>query len=342
VTTTGEASVQRAWERWGRPLLPYALALGTIVALLVAVSPQSFARAVSGFDRRWALPVVALSLLYYVGQGVRWQPLLCAVGMRLPLRDTVLLNLAGQSTGLLPAGEFTRAVLVSKVSGGEVGAAIATITVQELIYSVIIIGAAVPGALQHRYAAVGVLVAFAGVLAVTVILTVGPVFDAVLRVVRRIPGLRRLAGDIADLQRGTVMLLRRWDTLTWSAVSLLQALTTITMFWMVLHAIAPGTLSWSDAAFAYAVGHIAGALALGPGGLGGFEAATVGMLVGVGVPFGVAVAGSLLQRVADKGLGTLFGTVAFLVSRRRFHLEESRVVHHRHRRRTGSAQAASR
>jgi glycosyltransferase 2 family protein len=340
-TRTGRR--RRTWERLLRALLPYALGVATIVAFLLAVSPAAFAQAVSRFDRRWALPVVSLCLLYYVGQGLRWQPLLRSVGIRLPLRDTVLLNLAGQSTGLLPGGELTRAVLVSKVAGVEVGAAIATITVQELVYSVIILGAAVPGAFQHRYAAVGVMVAFVGILAVTVILTVQPVFDAVLRVVRRLPLLRRASNDIEELQRDTVLLLHRWDTLGWSVVSVVQALVTITMFWIVIHAIAPGALSWPDAAFVYAVGHIAGAAALGPGGLGGFEAATIGMLVGVGVPFGVAVTGSLLQRVADKGLATVFGFAAYLVCRRRFSLQETRIVRHdERRRRPRSAQAASR
>ena len=339
---TGERE-RRVWERWCRALLPYALAVATIVAFLLAVSPASFAQAVSRFDRRWALPVAGLCLLYYTGQGVRWQPLLRAVGIRLPLRDTVLLNLAGQSTGLLPGGELTRAVLVSKVAGAEVGAAVATITVQELVYSVIIIGAAVPGALQHRFAAIGVVMAFAGIVAVTVILTVQPVFDVVLRGVRRVPLLSRAADDIAELQRETVMLLHRWDTLTWSGISVLQAIVTITMFWLVVHAIDPGALSWPDAAFVYAVGHIAGALALGPGGLGGFEAATIGMLVGVGVPFGVAVTGSLLQRVADKGLATIFGFLAYLVCRRRFPLQETQIVRHQERRRRPkSAQATSR
>jgi glycosyltransferase 2 family protein len=339
VVATQEPSRQ-AWERLARALLPHVLGVATIVAFLLAVSPAAFVQAVSRFDRRWALPVAGLCLLYYVGQGVRWQPLLRAVGVRLPLHDTVLLNVAGQSTGLLPGGELTRAVLVSKVTGVEVGAAVATITVQELIYSVIILGAAVPGAFQHRYAAVGVVVAFLGILAVTVILTVQPVFDAVLRAVRGMPVLRRAANDIQELQRDTVLLLHRRDTLAWSVVAVLQGLVTITMFWMVIHAIAPGALSWQDAAFVYAVGHVAGAAALGPGGLGGFEAATIGMLVGVGLPFGLAVTGSLLQRVADKGLATVFGFLAYLVSRRRFALQATRIVRHdERRRRPRSAQA---
>lgn len=316
-----------------RSVLPYALSVAVVVALLLAVSPREFGRAVAKFDLVYAAPVAALSLAYYLLQGVRWQPLLRAIGARLRLGDTVLLNLAGQSTGLLPGGELTRAVLVSKVAGVEIGAAVATITVQELLYSVLIIAAAVPAALRHSVAAIGVLVALAGIVLVTVILTVQQVFDAVLVAVRRVPLLRRFAEDIAELQRDTVVLLHRWDTLTWSAVGAVQALITISVFWLVVHAIAPGLLSWPDAAFVYAVGHIAGALSLGPGGLGGFEASTVGMLVAVGVPFGDAVAGSLLQRGADKGLGTVYGTLAYLVCRARYDLGETGVVHHRARRR---------
>jgi hypothetical protein len=115
--------------------------------------------------------VAALSVSHYLLQGFRWQPLLRAVGAHIRLRDTLVLNFAGQAAGLLPAGELTRAVLVSEVAKLEVGKATATIAVREPIFTVLLIAAAVPGAFQRTIAAIGVSVALVVVLGVTAILT---------------------------------------------------------------------------------------------------------------------------------------------------------------------------
>ena len=320
------------WRARIRSALPYLVGLGVVIALVVAVNPARFGEAASRFNPIYAPIVAAFSFGYYVLQGVRWQPLLLAVGVRLRLRDTVTLNFAGQAAGLLPGGELTRAVLVSEVAHVELGATIATITVQELIYTVLLIAAAIPGALHHTVAAVGVSIALAGVLAITGILTLQPVFEIVVALVRRAPILNRFVPDIVELQRDTVSLLRRWDTLSWSVVSAVQAVGTITMFWLVIQAIDPGQVSWPNAAFAYTVASIGGALSLGPGGLGGFEAAGVGMLLVVGVPFQIAVAATVLQRAADKGLGTVYGSVAYLYARQHFGLKRARVIRHGQRR----------
>lgn len=325
----GEQKRQRSgWLERLRGLIPYIVGIGVILALVLAVNPQNFAEAARRFDPAYAPIVAGLSFGYYLLQGLRWQPLLRAVGARLRLRDTVILNFAGQAAGLLPGGELARAVLVSEVAEVEVAAPIAAITVQELIYTVLLIAAAVPGALHHTLAAIGVSVALAGILVVTAILTVEPLFQKVDALVQRVPLARNYEPDLIELQQDTVSLLRRWDTLCWSSLSAVQAVGTITMFWLVIQAIDPGRVSWPNAAFAYAVASIAGVLSLGPGGLGGFEAAGVGMLIVVGVPFQIAVAATVLQRAADKGLATVYGTAAYAYARRHYRLKNARVVRH--------------
>jgi glycosyltransferase 2 family protein len=289
-----------------------------VVTLLVVLNPAQFARSVAGF-RLWSVPaVVGLSTLYYLLQGLRWQPLLRAVGVRLPLGRTLLLNLSGQATGLLPLGELTRAVLVSEATGSEFGAVVATITVQELVYTLIIIAAAVPGALGHPAAAEGIMAALAGTVMVLLILTNRALFRAVIGVVCRLPLVHRIVPQAERLQRDTVVLLRRWDTWAWSVLSIAGAMVAITLFWLVVDSLRPGFLSWQDAAFVYAVSHVVGAITLSPGGLGGFEASVAGLLIAVGADPGTAAAAALVQRAADKGLATLAGLVAFMIARRRY------------------------
>jgi uncharacterized protein (TIRG00374 family) len=329
------------WRAKLRSGLPYLLGVGVIIALVLAVNPSHFAFAASRFNPVYAPLVAALSFSYYLLQGIRWQPLLRAVGARIRLRDTLLLNFAGQAAGLLPAGELTRAVLVSEVAKVEVGKTTATITVQELIFTVLLIAAAVPGAFQRPVAAIGVSLALLVVLAITAILTLHKVFEKIAAVVQRVPLLRRFVPDLMQLQREIVGLLRRWDTLYWSPLSALQVAVTITMFWLVIQALDPGRVSWGTAAFAYAVAGVAGALSLGPGGLGGFEAAGVVMLIVVGVPFQIAVAATILQRVADKGLATVYGGVAYFYARRHYQLKNARIVRHGQQRNRRSSRRKS-
>lgn len=305
------------------------MALAVLGALLLLASPGRFAQAAQGFNFRLAPLLALLSLLYYLLQGVRWHPLLRALGARISLRTTVLLNLAGQSAGLLPGGELLRAALASEVVGVDLGRAVASITVQELIYTLLITATAVTASFKWPLAPLGVVASLVGVGAVLTLLEVEPAFDWVASRLARIPLARRFHGDLMELREGAVGLIGRWDTLTWSLVSALQVLVTVTMFWLALQAVDPGRVSFPEAALVYAVAHLAGALSFSPGGLGGFEAVAVGLLLARGVPLQVAVAAALFQRLADKGLGTGYGAVAYLVARRRYQLPRRRVRHHR-------------
>lgn len=323
--------LRRAW--------PYLVALLLVIALLSLASPQRLAETARRFDPRFAPALALLCLTYYVLQGVRWRPLLKAAGTDISFRTSVLLNFAGQAAGLLPGGELARCVLVSEVTKSEVGDVVATVTVQELIYTLLITVVAIPGSLRWPEAAAGVLASLVGVAMVFIVLTVPPIFEVVVALVERTPVVRRYRGDVEELRDGTIGLLRRWDTLWWSAVSAIQVLITVTMFWVSVQSVSPGSISFPQAALVYAIAHLAGSLSFSPGGLGGFEAVCVGMLLAGGVPLAPAVAASLIQRLSDKGLGTLYGSGAYLYARRHFKLQRRHLVHHHERRRSADRTA---
>jgi glycosyltransferase 2 family protein len=309
-----------------RALIPFAIGLAAIVALILVINPRQFGTEAQRFSIIAVPFVVALSLSYYLVQGVRWHFLLRDVGVRLPMGDTVLLNIAGQSTGLLPLGELTRAVLVAEVGPAELGPVVATITVQELIYTVFMVAAAIPGSFEHRAWGGAVVAALVFTVTVFVMLTVPRVFSVVRAVVRHIPLLRRFEPEIQDLRRETVVLLRRPDTYLWSVLSLFGVLIAITLFWLVVHSIDPHLLSWPEAAFVYAVSHIAGAVSLLPGGLGAYEASIAGLLVASGASIQVGATIAVLHRTADKGIATLVGMLCYMIARRRHHFTGFRLL----------------
>ncbi len=317
-----------SWSRRLRPALPYLFGGAILVALVLLAQPSLLVVAARRFDPIYAPVIAGLALAYYMLQGARWVPLLRAVGIRAPVPQVLLLNLAGQSTGLLPGGELTRALLVSEVAKVEVGEVVATITVQELIYNLLILAVAMAGALHGPLTAAGVGAALGAMVLALTVLTVEPLFALATRLVGAIPIARRVVPDLRDVRRDTIRLLRRWDTLGWSGLSILQVGVTVTMFWVVVRALDPGRLGWEDAALVYAVAHLAGAVSFSPGGLGGFEGVCIALLLSFGLPLQVGVAAALIQRAGDKGLGTVFGIAAYIFARHRYRLKASRVVRH--------------
>jgi glycosyltransferase 2 family protein len=303
-----------------RQLVPTAIGLGAIVALILASNPDQLGGAVSRFSLLLIPPILALSAGFYVLQGLRWFFLLREVGARITIGDTILLNIAGQSTSMLPLGELTRAVFVSEASGElEFGDVVATVTVQELIFMLILILIAVPGVLSVHRALPGLVVALVGIAGVFALLVVPPLFHLIHRLVERTPVLRRFTFQVDKLRQETVVLLHRPETLVWSVISVAQAGVGISLFWLVVRGLG-GDVSWAMASFVLAASYVGGAISLIPGGIGAAEASIVGLLIAAGVDPATATAAALLQRVADKGFATLTGFIAYGVARRRFHL----------------------
>ena len=292
------------------------LGVAGLLALILVFSPLSMGRAFLHFNPALVPAALGLSIGYYLLQGVRWHFLLRSGSIKVPMRRTVLLNFAGQSTGLLPAGELTRAVLVAEEAGVHPGAVVGTVTVQELLYTLVLIAIAVPAAVTHRAVAAIIWVALVGVCAVIVLLTTPALWRGMSWLVHHTPLLRRLAVEIDSLQVEVAILMRQRDTWLWSGLTVLAALDAVTLFWVIVQGVDAGAVSWTDAAFIYAVSHLAGALSAIPGGIGAYEASVVGLLVAAGVDASTATAAALLHRAADKGINTLVGVVALGLARR--------------------------
>jgi uncharacterized membrane protein YbhN (UPF0104 family) len=308
---------------FSRRRIPVFVALVVIGSLVIASNPGQVGGAIRHFHLRDIPIVVGLSVGYYILQGVRWWTLLRIVARRPPpLGETVLMTLSGQATALLPLGELTRAILLARTTAVAVGSAVAAVTVQELLYSGLLIAAALPGSSRFSFARVGVAAALGGTVLVVVLLTVSPVFRRVRAVVARLPLLSRMMGSIDQLQADAVVLFQDWRTYAWLWISAVQALMAVSLFYFVVDAIAPGRLDWVSAAFIYSISNVASAITLSPGSLGAFEATTAGLLVAAGgLPFGVATAAAVLHRAADKGLSAVIGIGLFAYVRRRHALQ---------------------
>jgi glycosyltransferase 2 family protein len=309
------------WRALFKRAIPALVAVAAMAALILAVDPRLLVRAMSRFELKAVPAVLALAVACYLVQGVRWHYLLREVDVRLGIRDSVLLNTAGQAiTAIFPLGDLTRAIFASEATGAEFGVVAATVTVQELSYTLILVLSAAPVLLQLREGLLMMVVVVGGIAAVLAILTVRPVFCFVHRLIARTPLLRRFLRQIDGLHRETAVLLRRPDTLSWTVLDALRAALAITVVWLIVRELHPGELGWWQAAFVLALSYVGGAISLIPGGAGANEASMVGLLMLFHVDPATAAAAALLQRLFTTGVATTLGWSAYLVARRRFDL----------------------
>lgn len=297
------------------------LGLAALGAVILVVNPRQVGIALAHFQLGYLSPILACYVLIYLFQAARWHGLLEEIGARLDLVDSVLLNAGGQAiTALVPLGDLTRAAFAAQATGTSFGEAAATVTVQELTYTLILVLLALPVVLGLHVGVYLVALTLAGMAGIILILTVSRVFCRVHALVARIPLLRRLLPAIDELQHSTAELLHRPDTLLWSVLDLARALATVAAFWLVLRGLTPHPPGWWEAAFVLAVSSIGGAISLIPGGVGANEAGVAGLLVLFGVPPGTAGAAALIQRALLTGIATAFGWSAYALARRRFRL----------------------
>ncbi len=232
-------------------------------------------------------------------------------------RDSLLFTVSGEAFGLLPFGELARAELASEATGAPLGTTMATVTVQELLYTLVIVGVSVPGSLAYTAGISGIAAALASIVVILVILTVNPIFHTMLKLVGIIPGVRRASTQLEVLHEQTVVMLRRPSTWLWIILSVLSALLEVTLFWLVVRGVVNQPIGWGSTTFIYGAAYLSGAVTSPGGGVGGFESTVIALLTAKGVPGDAAVAAALLMRASDKGLITVTGLFTWFWVRRR-------------------------
>ncbi len=299
-----------------RLLIQAALTIGILVALIVILNPGQLGPDIARFPVVLVPAALGLTACVYLAKGLRYHQLLRSEGVTVTPRTSVLFTVGGEAFGLLPFGELARAELASEATSAPIGTTIAGVTVQEMLYTAVIVAVAVPGALTYAAGISGIAASLFGIVAILGILTIHPIFHAVLSVIRRIPWVRRAATQLEVLHEQTVRLLRRPSTWLWLTLSVIQALFELTLFWLMVWGTTGSALPWLSTTFVYGAAYLTGAAVSPVGGVGGFESTAIYLLSAQGVSGSGAIAAVLLFRAADKGVITTTGFVAYFWVRR--------------------------
>lgn len=305
-----------------RLLVQAVVTIGILLALILILNPAQLGDDIARFPLLLVPAALGLTAAFYLTKGLRYHQLLRSEGVPITPRASILFTVGGEAFGLLPLGELARAELATEGTGAPLGTTMAAVTVQELLYTLVIVVIAIPGALAYAAGISGIAVALAGILVILGILTIHPVFHAVLRVVRRVPVARRAATQLEVLHEQTVRLMRRPDTWLWITLSVLGALLELTLFWLVVRGVSAQSVQWVTTTFIYGAAYLTGAAVNPGGGIGGFDGTVIALLHAHGVAGPAAIAAALLQRTADKGVITLTGLITWFWVRR--HLRRGR------------------
>src|SRR2546423_10206199 len=139
-----DTMLKALWKRIA-PWLPWVGVLVLLALLIQTVHPAALAAALRHAQLWLLLPVVGCVLAAMVLRGIRWHLLLQAIAAPNTLSDSIILFTAAQAALLVPGGQFLLPVLQRSQHGTLVRRCAPTILVQELVYGLLVLPAALPG-----------------------------------------------------------------------------------------------------------------------------------------------------------------------------------------------------
>lgn len=303
--------------------LPWAGVLALLALLVAAVHLSALIGALRHANLWLLIPILGCSLLAMALRGVRWHLLLRAIDAPNTLPDSLILFTAAQAAQLVPGGLLLLPVLQRSQFGTLVRRSAPTILVQDILFGLLVLPAALPGVLAYHPAA--------WLLVADLIITAGTglalwqrrALRWGLRLARRIPVLHERMRGLTEVQESFVAVATS-RTALWGAMLDMGAIGLAGLgILLSLRAVGVIHLSWVNSVAIYALGTAAGTLSALPGGIGANEDVSALVLAHMGVMVGRAAAATLLFRAVTLVLRTAIGWLVLLAASRRLHIHPS-------------------
>ena len=257
-------------------LLLVAMAAGAGVYADVSALAEEFA----GFDWWIVAPALVLAFANYVIRFGKWHYFLHVVGQPAPVRESGLVFFSGLSMSVTPGkvGELLKSYLLNKTSGVPPSASVPVVVAERLtdLISLILLAAFGVATLGYGWDIVAVAAGLCGLVIVFALWKSAGTFA--LGLLARLPLLKGRKSWLEELQETLYTLVGPKSMLFGTVLSVAAWFAECAAFALVLKA-AGVPLSLANATFIYALGTIAGAVTMLPGGLVATEASMVFMLV---------------------------------------------------------------
>lgn len=314
--------LKRLWKR-ARPWLPWVAVLVLLALLIQAVNPATLIVAVRHANLALMLPVAGCVLAGLLLRGIRWHLLLKAIAAPNSVLDSIILFTAAQAALLIPGGQFLLPVLQRSQYGTLIRRSAPTILVQELVYGILVLPAALPGVPPYHPAGWLLLIAFVFNVGTGLFLSQERAVRLLVDLAARIPFVRNHVRHLPELQEHFTAVASSKAALYGTIFDMGAIAIAGLGFFLSLRAVHSTHATWIDSIAIYALGSSVGTISALPGGLGANEDVSTLVLGHMGVPPGPAAAATLLFRVVNLLLGTAVGWLVLILASKRLHIHPS-------------------
>ena len=295
------------------------LALGVLlyVGYALWVGADEVLDALIGFQWAWLPILLLLSLANYAIRFARWEWLLRALEIRIPLGSSIAIFLAGLAMTLTPGkvGEFLKSYLLKRRHGVPMATSAPVVFAERVadLLSLVLLASFGVASLGAAAGAAPVLGVAAGtVLALLVTLRSKRLSAVLLRLVARLPRGERIAERGSEALNASRALLAPWPLLVGVGLGAVAWFCECMGYWLAFRGFGVEGMRAAVAVFAYAFSTVAGVVT--PGGIGPTD---IG-LIELARPFTpglrneVATAASFLVRVCTLWFAVALGALALL------------------------------
>jgi uncharacterized protein (TIRG00374 family) len=256
------------------------------------------------------LALVALSAVYYIAKILRFWYMLRILGIKEPLGVISWIYLAAQPVSLLPAGELFRAKALETYRDIPMAKAVPTFTAQGLMEGVGIAVVGVASALTLGTERLPALI-----LAVVVVLSILGIRLGYLahltKLINAIPFVSVSRVRLTRFSKQNQALFSGWTLWILAFISVGIELVGVAIAYVSVAGLS-GHLNLFQAALFYIVPLIVSFISFLPGGLGASEQSAIGLLLLMGQTSAIAVAATLIMRVAIVVTGLVYGVIALV------------------------------
>lgn len=260
----------------------------------------------------WNMLPAALALVCasYILRYLRWEYLLRAIEIRIPVLPSIVIFLSGLTMSISPAklGEVLKSFLLKDYAGVKISRSSPIIVAERIGDTIAVIILAGIGTLAYEAGRMILLVTVIMVVALIVIVQTRSISLRLLHLAERTPLLGRYAEQLEQFYESAYTLLKMKRLLPTVSISTVGWFLECVASWLLLKGLGIEA-ELLMVTFVFTIGTLAGALAMVPGGLGVAEGSMTGLFVANGIGRSGAVAATLLIRIVTFWFAIVLGLI---------------------------------
>jgi glycosyltransferase 2 family protein len=300
-----------------RLLLGLVLGAGVYACGAIYLGFEKLGRSLAAFSYWLFVPVLALTFTNYLLRYVKWTIYLGVLGIQVPLRRNLTIFLGGLSMTVTPGkiGELLKAYLLREAQAVAMARTAPVVMAERITDLLALVLLMLTGFFTFRrfqlvlYLVGGIVAAF------LIVVSSRRLSLAVLGMLGRLPGLRRIGDKLLEFYESTAALFRPTPLVTATMLSVAAWSCECFGFYLVLGGFPDTRVPLLLAVFIYSATTLGGVVT--PGGIGVTDGGMTALL-SYAARFTAATAGAatLLIRLCTLWFAVLVGVVALLVFRR--------------------------